>query len=223
MEWLSGIDSASHMGTIDANGKTIAVLGSGLKNIYPKENIDLYKKIITSGGLVISEYEPYVEAEAKRFLARNRIVSGISLGILIIEAAYRSGTSVTAKLAKEQEREVFVIPHEIEEIHGVGTNKLIQNGAKLITNTKEIIENFKFLTYKQIAKVPLNKEVKKKLNKKEYKEIYDIINQEVISINEIYQKSKKEKSEINNTLFMLELEGYIKKVAGGYSCILEET
>lgn len=107
-----GIDTIAHDTAIKSGGKTIAVLPCGLKNIYPKENNGLYKKIISNGGTVITEYEPDKKASSKNFLERNRIVSGLSIALLVVEAAYRSGTSVTAKLAKEQNREVFCIPRK---------------------------------------------------------------------------------------------------------------
>ncbi len=151
-EWQNGVDTFAHRGTLETKGKTIAVLGNGFNNIFPKENIKLYQEIIKSGGLIISEYPPDIKAESKYFLARNRIVSGISIGVLIVEAAYRSGTSVTARFATEQNKKVFVLPHEIEDIHGVGTNRLIRKGAILVTSAEEIINEFKFLEYKKIHK-----------------------------------------------------------------------
>lgn len=108
-----GIDAIAHNTAINEGGKTIAVLPCGLNKIYPKENINLYKKILKNGGTVITEYLPNVEACSSRFLKRNRIVSGISLATLVVEAAYRSGTSVTARLAVEQERDVFCIPRKL--------------------------------------------------------------------------------------------------------------
>lgn len=234
MEWQYGIDTSSHRAALDANGKTIAVLGNGLNHIFPAENKGLYKEILEKGGLVITEYPPETKAKSEYFLERNRIVSGIALGILVIEAAHRSGTSVTAKLAEEQGRKVFVLPHELEDIHGIGTNRLIQKGAILITSTKDIINEFKFLTYKQVEKKeeskitkskkeePKNKKniiTKKPLKNLEYQEIYNLISSEVISINEIYQKSNQSISKINQALFMLEIEGYIQKKAGGYKCV----
>lgn len=107
-----GIDALAHKTALNNGGKTIAVLPSGLENIYPKENKNLYYEIIKNGGAVVTEYAPNVEAGYNRFLERNRIVSGLSLGTLIIEAAYRSGTSVTAGLAKMQGRDVFCIPRK---------------------------------------------------------------------------------------------------------------
>ena len=105
-------------------GGTIAILGSGFNNIFPKSNIELYKDIIKNDGLVISEYEPNESSKSINFLKRNRIVSGLSLGVLVIEAKYRSGTSVTARIAKEQGKKVFAIPHEIWSSYGRGTNRL---------------------------------------------------------------------------------------------------
>lgn len=107
-----GIDSIAHNTAIKNGGKTIAVLPSGLKNIYPKVNQNLARKILETGGTLITEYEENIEANSKRFLERNRIVSGLSIAILVVEAAYRSGTSVTARIAKEQERDVFCIPRQ---------------------------------------------------------------------------------------------------------------
>ena len=211
-----GIDSIAHEATIESKGKTIAILANGLNQIFPKENIGLYNKIIKQGGLVISEYQPDIKAESKYFLQRNRIVSGISIGILVIEATYRSGTSVTARLAKSQNRKVFVLPHEIDDKHGVGTNRLIKNGAILTTSTKEIINEFEFLTYKNIE-IKQEKEKKKQM-KKEYKGIYKLIEEKEIGVDEICIRTNKTIKEINQIVLMLEIEGYIQKVAGRYKC-----
>lgn len=213
-----GIDSAAHQATLEVNGKTIAVLGSGLDNVFPKENQKLYEEIIQKGGLVLSEYSPETEARSNYFLQRNRIVSGIALGILVVEAAYRSGTSVTAKFAKAQNKKVFVLPHEIDDMYGVGTNRLLKNGATLVTSTEEIINSFDFLNYKSIN-YDTNKFNKKPLNNLSYKEVYSLISDNVISLNEIYSKCNKSISQVNYDLFMLEIEGFIKKEAGGYKCV----
>lgn len=218
-----GIDTIAHTITLQEKGKTIAVLGSGLNHIFPIENKELYHQIIQKGGLVITEYPPEEKAKSSNFLARNRMVSGLALGILVIEAAYRSGTSVTAKLAIEQEKKVFAVPHEINDSHGVGTNRLISKGAKIVTNTQDIIKEFPFLSYK---KPPKEKEVKiqsrKVCRNPKYNKIYQFITEDPISLNEIYEKSKEKIAEINNVLFMLEIEGYIEKVVGGYTCILDK-
>ncbi|MBP7024517.1 MAG: DNA-processing protein DprA [Clostridia bacterium] len=213
-----GIDAIVHRKTIDENGKTIAVLGSGLNYIFPKENEGLYYDILKSGGLIISEYSPNVEPNSKMFLERNRIVSGISIGILVIEAMDRSGTSVTARLATQQGRKVFVLPHEIEDIHGKGTNKLIRKGATLITSTQEIIEEFEFLSFKEINDNK-TKAIRSKIVKKEYQEIYNLIKNGASNINAICKESEKSIKDINNILFMLEIDGFITKKQGEYKCI----
>ena len=212
-----GIDTAAHIGALKQNGKTIAVLGNGLNYIFPQKNKKLYNEILENDGLIISEYPPETEPASNLFLERNRIVSGISIGILVIEAAYRSGTSVTAKFAKEQNKKIFVLPHEIDESHGVGTNQLIRKGAILVTSTKEMIEEFAFLNYKEIEKT--EERIDKKIVKKEYKEIYELIANGVNTINEIYRKSNKPMSEVNRILFMLEVEEYITKTKEGYLCV----
>ena len=135
-----GIDTIAHLYSYKEKGKTIAVLPNGFNHIFPKENIGLYEKILDNGGLVMSEYPPDIKAKSKYFLERNRIVSGLSLGVLVVEAAYRSGTSVTAKLAKTQGRKVFALPHEIWDSHGVGTNRLIKTGATLVTCVEDILD-----------------------------------------------------------------------------------
>lgn len=110
-----GIDSIAHKTALKHGGKTIAVLPCGFNNIFPKENIDLYNKILNNNGTIITEYEPNCKAEYQRFLRRNRIVSGLSMGVLVVEAAHRSGTSVTARFAKLQKRDVFCIPRKFRK------------------------------------------------------------------------------------------------------------
>lgn len=151
-----GVDSYAHWGTIGANddikeykncgkpniscGKTIAVLGNGLDMIYPKENIELANEIIKSGGLIISEYPCGTRPEKINFPARNRIISGISQGIIVVEAKEKSGTLITVDFALEQGRDVFVVPGNINSINSVGTNELIKQGAKLVSCYQEILE-----------------------------------------------------------------------------------
>ena len=135
-----GIDSFSHLGAISAKGKTIAVIGSGLDNIYPKENIELAKKIIETGGCIVSEYPLGTNAEKKHFPARNRIISGVSEAVIVVEAQEKSGSLITADFALEQGREVFAVPGNINSKNSVGTNYLIQEGAFPILNYKDVLE-----------------------------------------------------------------------------------
>lgn len=272
-----GIDTVAHLYSYKEKGKTIAVLPNGFNHIFPKENVVLYEKILDNGGLVISEYPPDIKAKSKYFLERNRIVSGLSLGVLVVEAAHRSGTSVTAKLTKAQGRKVFVLPHEIWDLHGVGTNRLIKTGATLVTSVEDILDelynslyssdnmnsfnlNFSIINsgnndlysiLPTIMRYKINSYIvtspddkspdnsvktfnssvslksynllnKKILKNKEYQFVYNLISDNPISINEICKKTNESISVVSNALFILELEGYIKKVAGGYICILDK-
>ncbi len=217
----NGIDTYAHIGAIENRGNTIAVLGCGFNNIYPQENEKLYKQIIKNNGLIVSEYPPETEASSEKFIERNRIVSGLSIGILVIEAKHRSGTSVTAKIAKSQNRKVFTIPHDLSDKCGIGTNRLIKKGASLITNTKDIIESFDFLEYKEeLIKENKNKDEEKREPKEEkYKKIYRLINKGENTPIKIAKKIGSSIKAINNILIMLEIEGYIKKEKGEYTCI----
>ncbi len=218
-----GIDTAAHQATLQEKGNTIAVLPNGLKHIFPIENKDLYHQIIKNGGLVITEYPLEEKAKSQNFLERNRIVSGLALGVLVVEATYRSGTSVTAKLATEQGKKVFALPHEINDKKGVGTNRLIQNGAKIVTTVKDILDEYTFLPFKMPLKEKQTKQKCRKIcSNQNYNKIYQLITETPISVNELYKKSSKNILEINHILLMLELEGYIKKTVGGYICILDK-
>lgn len=208
-----GIDTIAHKTSILENVPTIAVLPSGLENIYPKKNIDLYKKIILGGGAVISEYEPENYASSEKFLERNRIVAGLSIAVLVVEAAYRSGTSVTAKLAKEQEKKVFCIPGSLENKKSVGTNRLIQEGAILAVNAEDIVINYDFLHKdKSRKKLNINKD-EEKIDEK-YKKIYDLISEDGIYVNDIIKMHEADLSYVMQALTMLEISGKIRKSAG---------
>lgn len=137
-----GIDASSHKGAIKANGNTIAVVGSGLDIIYPYENKYLFTEIIEKGGLIISEYVPGTKPISKNFPQRNRIISGISNGVLVVEAKEKSGSLITAEFALEQGREVYAVPGNINSMNSVGTNELIKQGAKMVTSVSEILEDF---------------------------------------------------------------------------------
>lgn len=205
-----GIDKIAHKTAIKNGGKTIAVLPSGLENIYPEENLELYNEIILNGGCVISEYEPKINASSKNFLERNRIVSGLSLGTVVIEAAYRSGTSVTAKIAKEQGRDVFCIPGSLDNPKSIGTNNLIKEFAKIVTSPKDVINNYNFL---HKIEVNSNTLVKEQIPE-EYKKIYSLITDIPININDIAKKSLLELREVSSKLTMLELDGKVVKLPG---------
>ncbi len=204
-----GIDTFAHEGALSVGGKTIAVLGSGFKFIYPEENKDLFYKIINSGGVVISEYEPNTMPNSKNFPTRNRIVSGLSNGVLVIEAFYRSGTSITANLAEKQGKKVFCIPSNLDRKNGVGTNNLIKEGASLVTCSNDILQGL------NLEKIEDNME-REIVIPEEYKIIYEAIENEATNINVICKKLKTDISQINASLMLMELEGYIKSLPGNY-------
>ena len=137
-----GIDSIAHKGTLYANGKTIAVIGSSIDNIYPKENVGLANEIVKNGGLIVSEYVIGSETKKMNFPARNRIISGLSNGVVVIEAKKKSGTMITVDFALEQGKEVFAVPGNITSSNSEGTNELIKQGAKCVANVTDIIEEF---------------------------------------------------------------------------------
>lgn len=136
-----GIDTCAHLGNLQVydKAKTIAVLGNGLDEIYPKENINLAKQIIKSGGCIISEYPIGTKPKKLHFPQRNRIISGLSKGVLVIEAREKSGSLITADFALEQGKEVFAVPGDMGKLTSVGTNNLIKQGAKLVTKYEEIL------------------------------------------------------------------------------------
>ena len=137
-----GIDEIAHTTSLKTQGQTIAVLPCGFNNIFPEKNKKLYKQILENEGLVISEYEENEEATYKHFLERNRIVASFSIGTLVVEGGYRSGTSVTAKITKKLGKNVFCIPSSLENSKGITPNRLIQEGAFLVTKPEEIIKKY---------------------------------------------------------------------------------
>lgn len=136
-----GIDALAHKTAVESNGITVAVLGSGVDNIYPRKHTTLVKDIIESGGAVISEFPPGTNPDAGNFPIRNRIVSGMSLGVLVIESGIQGGSMITADLALDQNREVFAVPHQLDNASGTGCNYIIKRGtAKLVQTVDDILE-----------------------------------------------------------------------------------
>ncbi len=215
-----GIDTVAHETALEFGGETIAVLAGGFEHIFPKENLKLFEKIINRNGLVVTEYSPNSKVKSERFLDRNRIVSALSEGILVIEAAYRSGTSVTAKYAYSQGKVVMALPGRLDNSYGVGVNKLIQEGAKLVTNIEDVLQNFPQFMNK-MGKTILTKQqnIFEWEVKKEYREILQILENKTLSAEEIRQNSKtKDLRQILNLLVTMELEGLIEQEIGvGYT------
>lgn len=206
-----GIDAIAHEACLKAKGKTIAVLGSGIdwQNIYPATNRYLAKKIIETGGAVVSEY-PIGTMPAKfTFPMRNRIISGLSLGTLVIEAPESSGALITAKHALEQNREVFALPGNIFNYHSQGTNNLIKQGAKLVTKASDILEEF---NWQQIA--DFGAETKITPDSLEEEIILKILSKEPLHIDKIANGSKLKVNVLASLLTMMEIKGMVKDVGG---------
>lgn len=138
-----GIDAAAHLGALDAGGRTIAVLGSGLDNLYPREHRRLADRIVEQGGALVSEFDLDEPPYARNFPQRNRIVTGLTLGTLVVEAAVRSGSLVSARLAMEQDREVFAVPGPVGSPTSEGVHELIRDGARLVTRPEDVIEELR--------------------------------------------------------------------------------
>lgn len=222
-----GIDSVAHKTCLENNGKTIAVLGSALNRIFPPENVDLFKNIVKSGGCVISEHPQGVVAQKRFFVQRNRIVSGLSLATLVIEATYRSGTSITANYALKQGRKLFCIPNCIGNKNSAGIINLLKKGAKLVTNAGEILSELDLKpTNSNIDKTEDAKKRKwiKKMEEQELenqeeivKRIYYFIKENgCINIEMICNSFKMDIAKVNVNLTILELKGLVENCYGLY-------
>ncbi|MCX6740775.1 MAG: DNA-processing protein DprA [Candidatus Parcubacteria bacterium] len=202
-----GVDGLAHQACLDVGGRTIAVLGSGLKRIYPALHQKLAEKIVLSGGAVISEYEPNQGPTKWTFPLRNRIVAGMSLGTLVIEAPEGSGALITASCSLELGREVFAVPGNIYQQNSFGNNQLLKTGAKVVTSTQDVLDAF------NLELATEKKEIK--AANEEEKIILAILINEPLSIDEIIKQSKLEASIISSTLVMMEMMGKIKNLGGG--------
>jgi DNA processing protein len=178
-----GIDSIAHTTAIQNLATTIAVLPSGLNNVYPKKNLELYEKILSSGGTIITEYEPEEAGAEEKFRRRNRIVSGLAMGTLVIEGGYRSGSLITARITKKIGRPVFCIPNSLESKNSYATNNLIKNGAYLVTKEEDIFSKFEDIKFE-----------KRKLSKEEEEKIKNNNKEE----NAKYEKSKMKNNSTNS-------------------------
>lgn len=209
-----GIDTLAHGIALENKQPTIAVLGSGLseKILQKSFNYTLSKEIIEKNGLLISEYPPLFSASKFTFPARNRIISGISLGILIVEAAERSGTLITARYALEQNREIFAIPGNIFSLQSVGTNKLIKQGAEPVTSSEDIFRSLNLKDFSTAKKINAKPEFEDDLEEL----IYNKLSLEPEPIDKLILKCNLDISSISIKLSIMELKGIIKNVGGGY-------
>jgi len=215
-----GIDSAAHAGAIAGKGRTIAVLGCGIDVVYPPENRKLFEKIAENGA-VITEFPFSTQPVASNFPARNRIISGLSLGVVVVEANEKSGSLITARVALEQGREVFAVPGNIDSPGTKGTHRLIREGAKLIENTYDILEEIlpQLNLNNTTAKSPDEKPVQDHSGKSEVlnadeRAILKLIGKKSVHIDSLATDSGYQMHDILSILMSLELGGYVEQLPG---------
>ena len=220
-----GIDTASHQGALSVGkNTTIAVLGQGLNMIYPKQNCKLADSIVFNSGALVSEFPTGVMPLAINFPRRNRIISGLSLGVVVIEASINSGSLITVNYALEQGKEIFAVPGSIYDQNVQGCHKLIKQGAKLVENVAEIVEDLGFINNRvsmqhNNAHLVNNVAVSSDLNMAQQK-ILDSVTYATTAVDIIINRSGLTPSVVTATLVNLEFSGYITAVSGGYARLL---
>ena len=205
-----GIDTAAHKTALLHGGRTIAVLGNGIDRIYPQENRELRNQIIQN-GVYCTEFPIGTKPDAVNFPRRNRIISGMSLGVVVIEAGEKSGAILTAYYAVDQNREVFAIPGRLDDIKSKGTNRLIQKGAKLVTNIDDILIEIDHI--RKFPSKPRQLNIEFDLEGFE-KAVFDVLSNDPIDIDSLAETLHKSPYEVLPTLLNLELKGVVRQLAG---------
>ncbi len=220
-----GIDTAAHRGAIVGKGRTIAVLGTGIGQVYPKENAKLVDEILANGGAVVSQFPLNTPPIPENFPYRNRIISGLSLGVLIIEASERSGSLITARLAMEQNREVLAVPGNITSKNSFGTNYLIKSGAALVQQWQDVVSALPSEISAQIlppkidetetqSKSKRQESIPADLNENERK-IYKILSpDEPVHIDFLLETSQLSNGDLASAILSLEMRDLIREMAG---------
>jgi DNA processing protein len=204
-----GIDAVAHKTALEHGGRTIAVLGSGPDCIYPPENRALARQIVNGRGAIVSEYGLGVQPEAKNFPPRNRIISGLSLGVIVVEAGDRSGASITARFALEQGREVFAVPGNITSPASKGTNRLIQQGAKLVTGVDDVLEELNLAMVLEHSAVQLSLP-----ETQDEAALYEYLSAQPVHIDDLSRSTGLSSSLVSSTLTLMELKGMVRQVGG---------
>lgn len=218
-----GIDTAAHEGALMGKGRTIAVLGSGLEQIYPAENRELFQRI-SENGAVISEFALTAMPEAHHFPQRNRIISGMSLGTLVVEATRKSGSLITARLAAEQNREVFAIPGSIHSFKSAGTHVLIKQGAKLVAHVQDILDELnlenRMAPCDAVRARTSGNQARPPLSETEAL-VYDALSSYPVHSDELVRQLSLTSGKLMAVLLQLELKGLVRQTAGNYFALKE--
>jgi len=211
-----GVDSIAHQAALNAGGRTIAVLGSGIDRIYPPENRHLAEQIKANGAL-ISEYSANTPPEASNFPQRNRLISGLSLAVIVIEAGHKSGALITAGFAADQGREVFAVPGNITSPGSKGTNRLIQNGAYPLLSAEQVLETLELgmVAEHRSARVTLPSDAVEA-------QLFETLGQEPLHIDEITNRTEIPVEKVTATLALMELKGMVRQVGGMQYVVLRE-
>ncbi|MBL7150057.1 MAG: DNA-protecting protein DprA [Candidatus Pacebacteria bacterium] len=209
-----GIDTFAHTAAVERNKRTIAVLGTGLdeKSIYPQSNLKLAQRILETGGCLISEYPPGTPGSKFTFPQRNRIISGLSFGVLIVEAKQKSGALITANWAKKQGRKIFAVPGPVHSLNSKGPHYLIKTGAKLVENANDILKEL------DLPKITRPGRVEKGENEEENL-ILEALKEESLYIDKIIEKTKLSAAEVAGTLAILEIKGKVRNLGGNIYAI----
>jgi len=210
-----GIDTFCHQATLERKGRTIAVLGTGLdeKSIYPQSNLKLAEKILKTGGALISEYPPGTPGSKFTFPQRNRIISGLSLGVLVVEAKQKSGALITAHHAFSQNRKVFAVPGPIHSSNSKGPHYLIKKGAKLAENANDILRELNL----PFPRFHLGKEIKGENEGENL--ILGVLKEGALDVDKIIEKTNLPASKVASTLAILEIKGKVRNLGGNIYAI----
>src|SRR3954462_4298688 len=210
-----GIDTAAHQGALAAKGRTIAVIGSGLSKLYPPENEALAEKIRNENGAIVSEFSMEIEPDRQTFPMRNRIISGWSQGLLVVEAGANSGALISVTQALEQGRNVYAVPGHINATTAIGSNRLIQQGAKLIMDASDILDDLQILVPDSKPSPGATARALPELSQDE-RRVYDSIRETETSIDDIATKAELPSGTVSSTLLRLELKRLVKQLPGKY-------
>jgi DNA processing protein len=210
-----GIDTAAHQGALAAKGRTVAVIGSGLLKLYPPENRGLAEKICNGSGAVVSEFSMEIEPDRQTFPMRNRIISGWSHGVLVVEAGLNSGALITASQALEQGRSVYAVPGHINAPSAMGSNRLIQQGAKLVMDASDILDDLQILLPEAKPSPQAAVRALPPLSEEE-RRVYDAIEAAETPIDQITAKCDLPSATVSSTLLRLELKRLVKQLPGKY-------